>query len=86
MSRNLDLGAIFDTVSKNMQNDFDRIRNIMSHPLEKGKSIEETFSKFLSYFHKSLMISTGFIFDSDGKMSNQLDVIISDAAHWPIFD
>jgi hypothetical protein len=82
----LDLGATFDNISKKMQLDFDEIRNVMRHPGEKGTSIEDTFREFLKkYFPNSLDISTGFIIDSSGNESRQLDVIISDGAKAPIF-
>ena len=69
-----------------MENKFYEIRDVICHRLEKGRLVEEVFRKFLEdCFPKSLKISTGFIFDSDEKMSKQLDVIISDAANTPIF-
>jgi len=69
-----------------MQTDFNEIRNTMTHPGDKGISFEEIVRKFLTlYSPKSLDISTGFIIDSDGNESRQMDIIISDAAKTPIF-
>jgi hypothetical protein len=86
MNHAVDLATMFESVSKNMENKFDEICKVMSHPSEKGGGIEEAFRKFLhDYFPKSLKISKGFVFDSYGKMSDQLDVIISDATNTPIF-
>jgi hypothetical protein len=82
----VDFGTRFDIISKQMQLEFDRIRGEISHPEEKGKLFEGQFRRFLKeYFPKTLDISTGFIIDSNDKSSNQLDIVISDAARTPIF-
>jgi hypothetical protein len=57
MNSTLDLDTIFDTISETTQNDF-KIRNVMVHRPEKGRSIEEVLRTFLTkYFPKSLGIS-----------------------------
>ena len=56
------------------------------HPGERGRSFEVVVRKFLKkYFPKSLDLSTGFIIDSDGKKSKQMDIIVSDRSKTPIF-
>ena len=58
MNSTLDLDTIFDTISETTQNDFNKIRNVMVHRPEKGRSIEEVLRTFLTkYFPKSLDIS-----------------------------
>jgi hypothetical protein len=82
----MDLGERFDRISKQMQNDFKDIQESIDHRGEKGRSAEEIFREFLKiYFPKNLDVSTGFIIDSNGNQSKQMDVIISDAAKTPIF-
>jgi hypothetical protein len=69
-----------------MRTDFDEIRNTIRHPGEKGRSFENIVRAFLEkYLPKSLDISTGFIIDSNGNQSKQMDIIISDATKTPIF-
>jgi hypothetical protein len=82
----LDLAQTFDNISKKMRTDFDEIRDTIKHSGEKGRSFEQIVSTFLEkYLPKSLDISTGFIIDSNGNQSKQMDIIISDATKTPIF-
>lgn len=83
----MNLGKLFDEVSKKMNNDMNETRKaIDKHAGIKGASFEEIFRTFLrKYLPKAFDISTGFIVDSNGKQSRQLDVIISDAMRTPVF-
>lgn len=77
---------MFEYTSKKMQIDFEMIRNAMEHRGAKGTSFEEVVRLFLEeYFPKSLDLSTGFIVDSDGRESKQIDIIVSDSSKTPIF-
>lgn len=81
------LAAIFDTAIKKMQAELDEARQaIDSHMAARGTSFESIFREFLKkYLPPSLDVSTGFLVDSNGNQSHQLDIIISDAADTPIF-
>ena len=81
------LAAIFDTAIKKMQTELDEARQaIDSHMAARGTSFESIIREFLKkYLPPSLDVSTGFLVDSNGNQSRQLDIIISDAAHTPIF-
>jgi hypothetical protein len=69
-----------------MQHDFIDIQESIEHRGEKGRSIEEILRKFLMlYFPKSLDVSTGFIIDSNGNESRQMDVILTDSSKTPVF-
>jgi hypothetical protein len=82
----LNLGERFDRISEQMQHNFSDIRESIKHRGEKGRSIEEILRQFLKvYFPKSLDVSTGFIIDSNGNESKQMDVILSDSAKTPVF-
>ncbi|MDD4495221.1 MAG: hypothetical protein PHV32_12935, partial [Eubacteriales bacterium] len=77
---------IFDSISKQMKDDFENIRVCLSHPGLKGSAFEEVFRNFLaSYLPKTLAITQGVIVDVNGNVSRQLDIIIYDALHTPIF-
>jgi hypothetical protein len=46
----LDLGEKFDSISRQMRNNLEDIRNSMTHPGEKGRSLEEIFRQFLKKY------------------------------------
>lgn len=82
----MNIVAIFDQVAEKMRADLAEARSAMQHPGLKGSSFEEVFRTFLrTYLPTTLDVSTGTIVDATGKSSNQIDVIISDAAKTPIF-
>lgn len=54
---------------------------LIGHPGELGTDREEVVRNFLSAnLPKRFDISTGFVFDSTGRVSKQLDIIISDSS------
>jgi len=80
------LDEIFDEIAHQMRSDFEKVRKATDHPGLKGNVVEESFRSFLrNYLPQSLDISTGILVDADGRVSKQLDIIISDAAKTPIF-
>lgn len=77
---------LFDSISKRMMLDFEEISKTLTHPGLKGTSKEEKFREFLrKYFPRNLDMSKGQIIDSDGHISKEIDVIVSDAFKTPIF-
>ena len=52
MSRKLDLGTIFDSISKMMQIDFQEIREVVDHPVEKG--LTSRFRRLLIRWEKKV--------------------------------
>jgi len=82
----MNIVEIFDEVAEQMRLDFEKARKAVKHPGLKGASFEETFRTFLrEYLPRSLDVSTGELVDSQGSVSRQLDVIISDSTKTPIF-
>jgi hypothetical protein len=82
----LNLGEILDYTSKKVQSDIAMIRNATRHAGAKGTSFEEVVRQALSkYFPKNLDFFSGFIVDSNDKISNQIDIIVSDKFKTPIF-
>lgn len=80
----MNLGEILDDTSKKAQTDIDMIRNAMQHAGTKGTSFEEVVRQFLEkYFPKNLDFFSGFIVDSNDKISNQIDIIVSDKFKTP---
>jgi hypothetical protein len=62
-------------------------RRLLSHPGELGTAREQIVRDFLSsHLPKRFDVSTGFAFDSAGRISRQLDVVIFDAHVCPRFE
>jgi hypothetical protein len=77
---------LFDSISKRMVLDFEETSKALTHAGLKGASKEEKFREFLrKYFPRNLDVSKGQIIDSNGNISREIDVIVSDAFKTPIF-
>jgi hypothetical protein len=60
---------------------------LIPHPQEFGTNREEVVREFLSlHLPKRLGVSTGFVFDSSGAVSKQMDVVIYDCNDCPRFE
>lgn len=60
---------------------------LIPHPHEFGTNREEVVREFLSLnLPKRLGVSTGFVFDSSGAVSKQMDVVIYDCNNCPRFE
>lgn len=60
---------------------------LVPHLGERGASREEVVRDFLrSYLPKRFEVSTGFVFDSSGQVSEQIDIIIADSTVAPRFE
>ena len=81
----MDFDAEFNQVAKQMQLDFERARRLSRHPGIKGDVSETIVKSFLAdYLPQNLQISSGQIFDTNGKVSRQLDIIIHDRDNTPV--
>ena len=82
----MNIEELFNEVSNQMLSDFRKTQQVLDHTGQKGEANEEAVRKFLrQYLPKTLNISTGTLVDSDGEISRQLDIVVSDAAKTPIF-
>lgn len=82
---NLNLTDMLKAASKRMSNDLKE--RLISHPGELGADREEILRSFLqAYLPKRFEISNGFVFDSKGNLSQQLDIIIADSLVCPRFE
>ena len=80
----MNFDAVFQHISKQMIIDFDRARTLSRHPGLKGDSAESIIREFLRlYLPANLEVSSGQIFDTNGNISNQLDIIISEKSSTP---
>jgi hypothetical protein len=65
----------------------DLAERMVEHPGELGVAREEIIRRFLrAYLPARFEISTGFVFDSKGNVSKQLDIIIANALVCPRFE
>ncbi|HEU4455056.1 MAG TPA: DUF6602 domain-containing protein [Longimicrobium sp.] len=73
-------------MAQQMRLDFTKAQNAFSHSGLKGSANEETLRKFLQqYLPRSIEISGGQLIDSEGTISKELDLVLSDAFNTPIF-
>lgn len=60
---------------------------LVPHSGELGASREESIRSFLrTHLPKRFEVSSGFVFDADGKVSEQIDIIIADSLVAPRFE
>ena len=65
----------------------DLAERLIPHPGELGTEREEIIRQFLrAYLPKRFEISSGFVFDSSGSVSKQLDVIVANSLVCPRFE
>lgn len=58
---------------------------LLSHPVTKGEQCESAWIDFFrSFLPNKYAIDKGFVFDSSGKISEQIDIIIYDALYAPL--
>jgi hypothetical protein len=79
------LQDMLTSAGKRMREDL--AQRMVAHPGELGVGREEVIRRFLrSYLPLRFDISTGFVFDSKGDVSKQLDIIIANALVCPRFE
>jgi hypothetical protein len=65
----------------------DLAEQMVAHPGELGVGREEVIRRFLRrYLSARFEVSTGFVFDSQGNVSKQLDIIVANAQVCPRFE
>jgi hypothetical protein len=79
------LEGLLSAAGRRMSADLEE--QLLSHPGELGTDREEVIRAFLrSYLPKRFEVSTGFVFDSNGGLSGQMDIIIADTLVCPRFE
>lgn len=81
----LNLAKLLSLAGEHMSRDLKE--QLISHPGELGTEREEVLRSFLRlHLPRRFEVSTGFIFDSAGNLSKQLDIIIADSLVCPRFE
>ena len=79
------LEAMLKASGKRMRDDL--AGRLIPHPGELGTDREEVIRQFLrTYLPKRFEVSSGFVFDSAGNASKQLDIVISNSWICPHFE
>ncbi|WP_339742197.1 DUF6602 domain-containing protein [uncultured Rubinisphaera sp.] len=79
------LDDLLAAAAENMTNDLRR--RLISHPGELGTAREQIIRDFLTaHLPKRFDVSTGFVFDCNGTISSQLDIVIFDSNVCPRFE
>lgn len=79
--------GLFNKTSQKLSIDFEESSRLVQHLGEKGKGQENVLKRILQrYIPQRFGIDSGFIYDWTGKRSKQLDVIIFDKTHSPVFE
>jgi hypothetical protein len=80
-----DLGRAFYRKQATLRNDLETGREVVTHPGAKGDGSELHWKEMLSGFLPSrYLVSKGFVVDSTGCRSEQIDVIIHDHVFSPL--
>lgn len=83
----MSLDKLFDGVSKKLKIDFECQATILGHPGEVGTGRENVLKTILSkYIPRRFNIDSGFIIDTLGRISQQIDIIIYEADYTPVFE
>jgi hypothetical protein len=78
-------GAVALAAVRELQARMEVSSNI-SHPGEAGRARENLIREFLATFcPKGFTLSTGFVFDADGAVSRQQDIVIFRDSYHPVF-
>ncbi len=83
----LNLEKFFESVSKNLENEFENMASLISHRGEAGEGREDVLKKILrKHIPKRYGVDSGFVFDAFGNDSKQMDIIIYEANYTPVFE
>lgn len=82
----VNLKAIMDSYSRTLSQAFEDTEKALGYPFDRGTGREEALKAFLAeHLPKRYGIGTGFVINSRGDESKQLDIVIYDANVCPVF-
>jgi hypothetical protein len=80
------IAGLISKAAKRLQEEFQHIREIVTHSGEKGGETEDKVRQFLNgHIPKRFHATKGFVIDSDNQMSDHQDVIIYDQQSSAVF-
>lgn len=82
----MDLRSFFELVSDRLKLEFTDLSSLIDHNLTSGEAREEALRQFLLHnLPNRIGISSGFVIDTNGNESKQIDVIIYDRNYGSFF-
>lgn len=86
MTEKSTIAGLISKAAKKLRDDFEHIRETISHSGEKGGETEDKVREFLNgHMPKRFHATKGFVIDADNQMSNHQDVIIYDEQSSPVY-
>ncbi|HEV2491540.1 MAG TPA: DUF6602 domain-containing protein [Terriglobia bacterium] len=86
MTEKSTIAGLISQAAKKLRDDFEHIRNTISHSGEKGGETEDKVREFLNgHIPKRFHATKGFVIDADNQMSDHQDVIIYDEQSSPVY-
>jgi len=83
----LGIAELFNSVSKKMKIEFEEQAKILGHPGEVGTGRENVVKEILTkYIPKRYAVDSGFVIDALGNKSEQIDIVIYEAAYTTVFE
>ena len=86
MTEKQTIAGLISQAAKKLRDDFEYIRETISHSGEKGGETEDKVREFLNgHLPKRFHATKGFVIDADSQMSDHQDVIIYDEQSSPVY-
>lgn len=86
MTEKSTIAGLISKAAKKLRDDFEHVRDTVSHSGEKGSETEDKVREFLNgHLPKRFHATKGFVIDVDNQMSGHQDVIIYDQQSSPVY-
>ncbi len=86
MTEKSTIAGLISKAAKKLRDDFEYVRDTVSHSGEKGGETEDKVREFLNgHLPKRFHATKGFVIDVDNQMSDHQDVIIYDQQSSPVY-
>lgn len=83
-NKNIDLGELFEGLQEQMVVQLNTNREFITHSTTKGDSIENVWIEWLrEYLPNRYSVDKAIVVDSEGKLSDQIDLVIYDQQYTP---
>lgn len=84
MDNKINIHSLFEGLQKQMEAQLNTNRENVLHPSSKGDSLENVWIEWLrKYMPNRYSIDKAIVIDSDGQMSDQIDLVIYDQQYTP---
>lgn len=82
----MNLSERFRQIAHQLRVDFEEVSNVVAHHVSSGQAREEALRELLAaHLPNRAAVGTGFVIDRQGSESRQIDVVIYDVEHCPMF-